>query len=236
LVKLTENTYLYANSMQTKQRKIPVGGNDGKNKIWAELLPIYQRELNNFKKNIDSLRSPQAVAKQTEQIRLTDAAVQVSEQQFYKVTAGNNVYIDSAGTIKKTAPEMEGLQGVKLNKSAQEKDGTIISFTNSKPVKVLVGFFASKQPRYLQEPQLETDASANDYGQADVKIANAIQIEGLPPVNVHTFSFKPGNNTLTLGKGACLILGFIDEDARIPVYDAGLSNEGNIRDMRWLFN
>lgn len=236
LVDLTKNSYLYANSMQTKQRKIPVGGNDGKNKTWAELLPIYQRELNNFKKNIDSLKSPQSVAKQAEKIHLTDAAIQISGQQFYKVTAGNNVYIDSVGTIRKTAPEMEGLQGIKLNIAAQEKDGTTISFTNNKPVKVLVGYFVSKQPRYLQEPQLETDASANDYGQADVKIANAIQIEGLPPVNVHTFSFKPGNNTLTLGKGACLILGFVDEDARIPVYDAGLSNEGNIRDMRWLFN
>lgn len=45
LVKLTENAYLYANSMQTKQRKIPVGGNDAKMKTWAELLPVYQKEL-----------------------------------------------------------------------------------------------------------------------------------------------------------------------------------------------
>ena len=102
--------------------------------------------------------------------------------------------------------------------------------------RVLVGYFASKAAQYLQEPQLETDASANDYGQADIKIANAIQIEGLPPVNVHTYTFKAGTNTLSLGKGACLILGFVDDSARIPVYDAGLSNEGNIRDLRWLFN
>ena len=236
LVELTKDSYLYANSMQTKQRKIPVGGNDGKNKTWAELLPVYQRELDNFKKNIDSLKSPQAVAKQAEKIHLTDAAVQVNGAQFYQLKTNDNVYIDSVRAIKKTAPELAGLQGVKLYKSAQEKDGTTIIFTNTKPVKVLVGYFASKQPLYLQEPQLETDASANDYGQADVKIANAIQIEGLPPVNVHTFSFKPGTNTLTLGKGACLVLGFVDEAARIPVYDAGLSNEGNIRDMRWLFN
>ncbi len=236
LVDLTKDTYLYANSMQTKQRKIPVGGNDGKNKTWAELLHIYQNEVTNFKKNIDSLKSPQAVAKQAEKIHLTDAAVQISGQQLYKLAANNNVYTDSAGAIKKVAPELDGLQGIKLSKSSQEKDGTTISFTNTKPVKVLVGYFVSKQPQYLQEPQLENDASANDYGQADVKIANAIQVDGLPPVNVHTFSFKPGSNTLTLGKGACLILGFVDDDARVPVYDAGLSNEGNIRDMRWLFN
>jgi tetratricopeptide (TPR) repeat protein len=235
LIGLTKNTYLYANSMQTKQRKIPVGGNDGKNKTWAELLPYYQKELDNFKKNIDSLKSPQTVVKQAEKIHLKDAAVQVSGQQ-YSLSPGNVVYTDSAGVIKNIAPELAGLKGVKLSKAAQIKDGTSISFTNQKPVKVLVGYFVSKAPEYLQEPQLETDASANEYGQADVKIANAVQIEGLPPVNVHTYTFKPGSNALTLGRGACLILGFVDDGARIPVYDAGLSNEGNIRDMRWLFN
>jgi len=234
LVDLTKNTYLYANSMQTKQRKIPVGGNDGKNKTWIELLPYYQRELANFKKNIDSLKSPQATAKQAIKIQLLDAPVTLNTDT-YKLSAGSQVYADSAGAIKNIAPELAGLKGIKMVKAKQVADGTILTFTNVKPVKVLVGYFASKTPQYLQEPQLETDASANDYGQADIKIANAIQIEGLPPVNVHTYTLKAGNNTLSLGKGACLILGFVDDTAVIPVYDAGLSNEGNIRDLRWLF-
>jgi len=237
LVNLTKNTYLYANSMQTKQRKIPVGGNDGKNKTWAELLPYYQRELNNFKRNIDSLKSPQAAAKKAEKIQLTDAPVNITVTPvFYKLTPGSQVFTDTAATIKNIAPEMAGLQGVKYSRSGEQTAGTTLSFSNTKPVKILVGYFVSKDTAYLQEPQLETDASANDYGQADIKIANAIQIEGLPPVNVHTYTFAAGNNTLSLGKGACLILGIVDDTARIPVYDAGLSNEGNIKDMRWLFN
>ena len=56
LVDLTKDRYLYANSMQTKQRRIPVGGNDGKNKTWAELLPQYQAELITFKKNTLALK------------------------------------------------------------------------------------------------------------------------------------------------------------------------------------
>ena len=48
LVALTENSYYYANSMQTKQRRIPIGGDDGKNKTWAELLVHYENELANF--------------------------------------------------------------------------------------------------------------------------------------------------------------------------------------------
>jgi hypothetical protein len=56
LVELTEVSYLYANSMQTGQRKIPVSGEDGKNKTWTELLPYYLEELDNFKKNINLLK------------------------------------------------------------------------------------------------------------------------------------------------------------------------------------
>src|SRR5690606_40563041 len=57
LVDLTKDTYLYANSMQTAQRRIPIGGDDGKNKTWAELLPHYRQELENLRKNIRLLRS-----------------------------------------------------------------------------------------------------------------------------------------------------------------------------------
>ncbi|MDB4919544.1 hypothetical protein [Mucilaginibacter sp.] len=237
LVKLTTNSYLYANSMQTRQRKIPVGGNDGKNKTWVELLPYYQKELDNFKRNIDSLKSPQPTANKAEKILLTDAPVVIKDNQAtFKLIPGNIAFIDTAAAIKKVAKEIEGLQGIKLSRITQANEGTAINFSNPQPVKVLVGYFVSKNAKYLQEPQLETDASANDYGQADIKIANALQIDGMPPANVHTYSFKAGSNILTLRKGICLILGFVEDGAYIPVYDAGLNKEDNSKDLRWLFN
>lgn len=236
LARLTENTYLYANSMQTRQRKIPVGGNDAKMKTWVELLPVYQKELDNFKRNIDSLKSPQREMKQKEITVLKDAFVKLDNTGSYQIITDQQVYTDTAALIKNMAKELAGLKGIRLSKTDQQKNGTNISFKNDKPVKILVGFFNSKLSQYLSEPQLETDASANDYGQADIKIANAIQVDGLPPVNIHTYTFKAGVNTLTLGKGAALILGIVDADTNVPVYDAGLSNEGNIKDLRWLFN
>ncbi|MDR1343668.1 MAG: hypothetical protein LBK18_10520 [Prevotellaceae bacterium] len=57
LVELTRNTYLYANSMPTEQRCIPIGGDDEKNKTWAEMLQHYELELSNFNKNIALLKS-----------------------------------------------------------------------------------------------------------------------------------------------------------------------------------
>jgi hypothetical protein len=51
LSEMTDEQYLYANSMQTSQRRIPVGGDDGKMKTWSELLPVYQDELDALKAN-----------------------------------------------------------------------------------------------------------------------------------------------------------------------------------------
>ena len=123
----------------------------------------------------------------------------------------------------------------------QVKDGVNITFTADKPVKVLVGFFHpvraafTKDTVFLKAPELETNASANDYGQAETKIANAVVIKGMPPVNMHSYSFNAGTHTLKLAKGVALIIGFADGDQPIPLYDAGLTESGTKREIDWLF-
>ena len=236
LVDLTKDTYLYANSMQTQQRKIPVGGNDGKNKTWAELLPFYQQELANFKRNIDSLRSPKTYRTVNKTVLKTaDVTLLSGAEGFYPVATGKEIFSDTATYIKDFAEELKQLDGLKLSKKKQIELGTVIHFKNVKRVKVLVGYFNAKDKNFLQPPQLETDAGANDYGQSEIKIANALIISGMPPVNIHTYTFPAGTNTLTLGKGACLILGFIDDSQKMPVYDAGLVSGGVKRELDWLF-
>ena len=225
LVDLTKNTYLYANSMQTQQRKIPIGGNDGKNKTWEELLPFYESELANFKKNIDSLKSPQKSSTGTNKIFLQNADVTMitMPEGLYDISTGKEPFSDTATYIKDFAKDLKQMHGLKFSKSKQIEKGTVLRFINAKPVKVLVGYFNSKDSKlFLQPPQLETDASANDLGQTEIKIANALIISGMPPVNIHTYTFAAGTNTLRLGKGACLIVGFVDDSQKIPVYDLSL--------------
>jgi hypothetical protein len=237
LVKLTKDTYLYANSMQTGQRKIPIGGDDGKNKTWEELLPFYQQELANFSRNIDSLKSPKpasAVAPKPV-FQNADVTLHTKPEGYYSISTGSSLFTDTATYIKDYATELAALNALKLSKSKQMAEGTTLRFTNQKPVKVLVGYFNNTDRRYLQPPQLETDASANDYGQAEPKIRNALLISGLPPVNIHTFTFKPGTNTLTLGKGAALVLGFVDESQPFRVFDAGLIPGAVKKELDWLF-
>ena len=129
------------------------------------------------------------------------------------------------------ADELRGLKAIPLSFKQMMQQGTEINFTNDKPVKILVGYFKKQRAAFttdtifLKEPELETNASADDYGQAEIKISNAIAIEGMPPVNIHIYNFKAGKNSLKLEKGVCLILGFVDGDTIIPVYDAGLMSD-----------
>jgi hypothetical protein len=59
LVELTNETYLYAGSTQTHSI-----GDNGKNKTWAEMLPLYERELDSFKRNLTMLKNPKSLQMQ----------------------------------------------------------------------------------------------------------------------------------------------------------------------------
>jgi len=60
LTDLTRDTYLYANSCQTGQRKIPVTGaikGQPANYHWTQLLPVYEKELADFQAKVAALKS-----------------------------------------------------------------------------------------------------------------------------------------------------------------------------------
>jgi hypothetical protein len=234
LVKLTNEEYLYANSMQTKQRKIPMRGVDKTFIHWKEMLPVYTKELSHFKHSIDSLKQikPGAVAAIVPYVN-ADVEILTPQSQTISVAQQVQVYADTNVVLKEITPVLIGLKGLKLAMKQQIASGTTIKFKNKQAVKVLVAFYNQKDPRYLQPPQLEIDASANNYGQAEIKISNALVANGFPPANVHAYSFPAGTNTLTLAKGACLILGFIPDQQELRIFNAGLDGRG--KDIDWLF-
>ena len=97
----------------------------------------------------------------------------------------------------------------------------------------MVGYFNKNEIEFAKAPELETDASANDYGQGEIKISNAVLTNGLPAVNIHSYYFNAGTHTLNLPKGALLLLGFIDGNQEIKIYNAGLGAYG--KEIDWLF-
>lgn len=234
LVALTKDTYLYANSMQTQQRKIPMRGFEGAYKTWTEMLPVYEKELKTFKYKIDSLKTHSSqTTKQLVILQPAEVALQSPQAAWFSAVKGQTVFSDTAAVISGIAPELQALKGIKLAKNQLQSQRTTLTFTTQEPVKLLVGFFNEKKANYLPTPELETDASANDYGQAEIKISNAVLVNGFPPANVHAYSFGAGTHTLNLGKGACLILGFMKGSQAIPIFDAGMA--GNKKNIDWLF-
>ncbi len=241
LANATKTTYLYANSMQTKQRKIPMRGADATFIHWTEMLPVYQKELDRFRFVIDSLKhvSPnRSVAIHY----LKPANVQLLSAGEGQYTPGKAqlLFADTSLAIAEAAPELKDLKGIRFSTKKQLTEGTTLNFSSITPVKVLVGYFnepvaifGNKKSRFLPKPQLETDASANNYGQSEVKISNALLAGNWPTVNIHTYSFDAGTHTLSLGKGICLVLGFVDGAQEIKIFDAGLA--GKQKNIDWLF-
>jgi len=229
LVDLTKDTYLYANSMQTRQRRLPIGGDDGKNKTWLELLPSFTEELANFDRNLARLKQPN----QPQQViqPLQPADVQCSYERI-TLDEAPNAFTDKEAKILKYADELKNLKGLRFSYEGQKTGQTIIKFSCKKPVSVLVGYFSTVSSNYAYSPKLETDASANDYGQAEIRLAKALEIAGQPPVNVYTYTFPAGDHVLTINQGVVMVLGFIDGSKTIKPRDAGLGEKTNID---WLF-
>jgi len=238
LVKLTKDSYLYANSMQTAQRRIPIGGDDGNNKTWEELLPHYERELANFKRNLELLKTSKdgvIVKKEVTPWNVEDVSVLSENKGKYQVKKGAKIYTIPESEIVEIAPELKNLKGISFIADTQNNKGTQLKFKNNKAVKLVVGYFNTDQKRFLFPPSLETNAAGNSRGEAEVILANAIKFKELPRVNIHTYTFEPGENELNLGKGRVLILGFMDANQNIISRDVGLIGDDEKTAVDWLF-
>lgn len=242
LTRLTNSTYGYANSMQTQQRKIPMRGVDGTYKHWREMLPVFEKELKTFQYKIDSLKTRKGNANiKVKLLEKAGVSILTHNNSWFTLDSLSVPFADSSLRLRQVAPELKNLEGVVTVMSDQLQYGNYIEFTSNEPVKLLVGYFKTQRGAFvtdtvfLKEPELETNAGADDYGQSDIKISNAVAIDGMPPVNIHSYSFPAGRHALRLGKGICLLLGFVKGDQVIPVYDAGLMSDRKRVSLDWLF-
>ena len=230
LAQWADSIYLYANSMQTAQRRIPVGGDNGKMKTWGELAVVYQAELDAFKENIEKLKHP---VSQTD-VKILPAKVAQVKYNGTMVTLqkGAVLFENRPDTpVDSVAPELVGLQALVLNRDTTRIVGTTIEYESDKPVKLLVGLFKDDDSKFAKAPKLEIDATGNEYGQAEPILTNAISIVQLPKVNIHQYSLPAGHNTIRLPKGILMVAGFTQSD--IKPRDCGLN--GPSTEVDWLF-
>ncbi|WP_200975661.1 hypothetical protein [Echinicola sp. 20G] len=237
LVALTKDSYWYANSMQTSMRRIPIGGDNGKNKHWSELLPHYEKELASFKRNITLLSDrddgelPVQKGKPWE-----NAAIDwKTEYPTFEVKSGQKVFSDSPSKITQMAEELSNLNGLLLSSEKLDEEGIKLEFTAKQPLKLVLGYFNTGDKHFLTPPTLETNAMGNMRGEAEVQLANAMQVEGMPPLNIHTYLFEAGENKLVLEDGKVLILGAIEADQEITSRDVGLIGDEQKVAVDWVF-
>ncbi len=117
LVALTKDTYDFANSMQTSQRKIPVvGGVGGKpaNYHWSQLLPMYEKELADFQQKVASIKSGNVDTVTIMPLPKASIRVLSADAQTYEVTSGAKPFTDRDVVLQDVAPELRGQLGIRL--------------------------------------------------------------------------------------------------------------------------
>ena len=231
LAALTENTYHYANSMQTSQRKIPfsggIKGGGGTNFLWSQLVPLYRRELDDFQKKLAQLKGNLNATNLVDESKIkpwpaAPFKLISTNAETYRVEAGAKVFSDRNFAIQSLAPELNGLTGIRFShESAKKGRYQPVEFETTEPVQVLVGYFKSDQKGWLQVPQLEFAAQADERGGVDTVIENAVTISDCPAVDVHAFRFEAGRQKLELiGKGSFVILGVVPQSVPLTARDA----------------
>lgn len=228
LAEYTKDTYRFANSMQTGHRKIPFPGaanGVGTNYHWAQVLPLYEKELTEFQTQLAELKNPQA--NQTAQIVAWPAAkfrLISTNAETYEVKLGARPFADRKYTITELAPELNALTGIRFSHE-EAKNGRYvpIEFEVSEPVRVLIGYFQNERDIWLQVPNLDFASHADERGGVDTILRNAVAIDECPNVNVHAFRYEPGRHKLELiGKGSFVVLGVVPQSAKLEKRDAKL--------------
>ncbi|MCD8297795.1 MAG: hypothetical protein LUC88_09510, partial [Prevotella sp.] len=233
LVDDTNDTYLYANSMQTSLRRIPVGGDDGNFKTWEEMIPVYKEELDNLKAHIHSMLFPDVDnARQFVNPVAQNADITlISDYPLVTLEKGAQLFEGRDETVDSLAAELVGLNALVLNRDTTRINGATVEFECASPVQMLVGFFIDDQDKFASPPKLETDATGNDYGQAEALISNAVSMSNMPMVNIHAYHFDPGHHVINLPKGIIMVAGFTDTE--LNTRDAKLNGGNN--EVDWLF-
>ena len=213
LERLTRDTYHYANSMQTAQRRIPVvGGAGGRpaNYHWTQLLPLYEKELAEFDARLAGLKAGGRAAIKAQllaTLRAVPFTVHTRGAESFTIKTGARVFSDAPGEIQNVATELDGLRGIRSAKSARAEP---LEFSATEPVRVLIGYVRAESPDWRQPPRSEFDAAAAERGGTEPLLVDALQLSSLPRVDVYELSFPAGRHKLDPpGSGAFLVLGVV---------------------------
>ncbi len=158
LVDLTNNTYRQGPSVHSVSRRIPFLGGPNRYTHWRDCLGAYEKELADFKKNLQMLKiSGAAVAEHRVFKPLPEAPAKLTSAnaQLFTVEPGAKLYTDSDVVIEDVAPELKGLTGIRVSRSEAQKEGVKLHFDLSEPAQILVGFFRGSKKGIAAAPPVD---------------------------------------------------------------------------------
>lgn len=237
LTELTKKTYLFANSMQTPQRKIPFP--NGKTYgHWENCLPEYEKEYECLLKHTAELKAGKS-PNQTDGIAvqpLTSAPFTVVSEgaEAYTMKLGESVSMGTQRPLQQLAPELEGLTGVRFDFGKAMEGKMPVTLKLEEDSYILIGYMKAKSIEWLQVPDLETNTHADDRGGLAILYRGAVKAEGCPVADIHAFRYEAGEHTLYFGTGAYMIAGVISAKERPQPrevdYDGKVANT-----LDWLY-
>ena len=238
LTRLGTKRYLFVNSMQTRQRKIPFP--DGSRYAhWKDCLPEYEEELANFRHNAARLlkgNPPSYGDTDTHIHPLSSARFSVHSEdcEEFDVVTGELIFTDRNWQIRDLAEELVGLTGIRINLGKAIDTGVQVCFELEQDSLVLIGYMQSKGIQWLQVPELETNTHADEHVGMEPVLRNALKADGCPPINVHALRYEKGSHTFFGGTGGFCICGIIPADMPLKPRDAG-KNRDDLRLLDWMY-
>lgn len=236
LTALNEKTYLYANSMQTRQRKIPFpdGSLYGH---WRACLPAYEKEYAAFEKNVARICAgilpeppPPGDAP-----RLPEAPYELlSGGETFSFVPGAQLFTDKDSPIELCASELNGLTGVRMGMGEAIVTGVRLKLALARRSRILIGYIDDRGVEWLAPPSLETDTHADDRGGYAPVLIHGAKAKGLKALNVHAFLYDAGEVELDFGTGAYVLVGVIPDTVPLTPRDAGLDAE-SLASLDWLY-
>ena len=238
LAELTEKTYLYANSMQPPQRKIPFPNGETYGH-WSQCLPEYEKEYQAFIQHVEEMKQgifpkEETDDEQIEPLKNSEFHLLSDNCETYIIEKGASVFTDYESPIQNTAQEVAGLTGIRFGLGEAIESGVTVKVELKEDSLILVGYMNAKGVEWLQVPDLETNTHADDRGGLAVVYGSAIYAEGCPLINVHAFRYEKGTHEIYMGTGGYTIVGIVPIDAPIKVRNAGLS-DNSLDKLDWLY-
>lgn len=238
LTNITKDTYLYANSMQTPQRKIPFPNGETYGH-WEQCLPEYEKEFENFKMHLSELSKGIYPGEQEEKIQVlplksANYSVLTKDIEEFELKKGNSVFTDCDMKLQNIAPELMNLKGIRMGLGKAIEGGVNIKLELMEDSYVLVGYMDGRGIEWLQLPDLETNTHADDRGGLTIVYQHAIKAEGCPVINVHAYRYEKGIHEIYFGTGGFVIAGIIPKSETMIPRNADLAGEG-YDTLDWLY-